>query len=559
MHRPPDVPGYLIRDVLGSGGCATVYLATQVVVGRDVAVKIDNRTLSTDRDRRRFYREVNAAGRLSEHPHVIGLYDAGTLPDGRPYLVMELCTGGSLATVLRRRGGLPPDEVHDMGVGLADALGAAHGLGVLHRDLKPGNILVNRYGMVGLADFGLASIITADTEQSATLESLTPAYAPPEAFALAEPAPTADVYSFGATLYALLNGRPARFPETGSPSLVSIVRMHDEPLPLLPWVPPPLMGIVERAMAPNPADRYPDGDALRSALTRASVSVPTGPGVRTSAASREYATGGPVAAPPARPFSSTPTGQPFSSANSVSVGFTGPGSSGDLGGTGGRGGPAGPPTGAPITGGGGPAAPGPVPPRRRGALVAAVAAGAAVVLVALIAGVAWTFGPWQGDDPDTNARPSASEAAADDSGVRVEGVDYGVETTTANCPAAARGARCVVEPECWSGMVVIVGQVTIERLSCDDLHQWETFAIAPLPQDALTSSQKTLAAHPTVRALCTDELLRASVRRPAAGEWQVDVLPPSEQAFADGARVYRCVAAVINPDTDGTTGSAFTA
>lgn len=211
MHRPPDVPGYAIRDVLGSGGCATVYLATQIVVGRDVAVKIDNRTLTTERDQRRFYREVNAAGRLSDHPNVIGLYDAGTLADGRPYLVMELCTGGSLATVLKRRGGLPPDEVQAMSVGLADALGAAHSLGVLHRDLKPGNILVNRYGMVGLADFGLASIITADAEQSATLESLTPAYAPPEAFSLVEPAPSADVYSFGATLYALLSGRPPRF------------------------------------------------------------------------------------------------------------------------------------------------------------------------------------------------------------------------------------------------------------------------------------------------------------------------------------------------------------
>ena len=172
MHRPPEVPGYVIREVLGSGGCATVYLATQVVVGRDVAVKIDNRTLNTERDQRRFFREVNAAGRLSDHPHVIGLYDAGTLADGRPYLVMELCTGGSLATVLKQRGGLPPGEVRALGVGLADALGAAHALGVLHRDIKPGNILVNRYGMVGLADFGLASIITDDAEQSATLESL---------------------------------------------------------------------------------------------------------------------------------------------------------------------------------------------------------------------------------------------------------------------------------------------------------------------------------------------------------------------------------------------------
>jgi serine/threonine protein kinase len=89
---------------VGTGGFATVYRSWQVAVGREVAVKVDNRALLSDRDRRRFVREVTAAGRLSGHPHVIDVYDAGTLADRRPYLVMELCPAGSLNDLLRRRG-----------------------------------------------------------------------------------------------------------------------------------------------------------------------------------------------------------------------------------------------------------------------------------------------------------------------------------------------------------------------------------------------------------------------------------------------------------------------
>ncbi|TQS42924.1 serine/threonine-protein kinase [Cryptosporangium phraense] len=591
MHRLPDVPGYELRDVLGSGGCATVYLATQIVVGRDVAVKVDNRTLNTERDQRRFYREVQAAGRLSDHPHVIGLYDAGTLADGRPYLVMELCTGGSLNDVLKSRGGLPAAEVHDLAVRLADALGAAHRLGVLHRDIKPANILVNRYGMVGLADFGLASILTADVEQSVTLEALTPAYAPPEAFSMAPPAPTGDVYSFGATLYALLNGRPPRFPDTGSPSLAAIVRMLDEPLPWLPWVPPPLMQVIAQAMAPSPAERFADGAAMYAALAQASVSasgyaVGTGAGA-TSAPSISLRP--PDAGP--SPHPSFPSGPPQAAAPSGPPQAAGPVSGparpgGDAGAP--RAGseppwqshpsfPSGPSAGesgrhaaAPESAGAPPYAwapahrgdpSSPAGGGKRGVGLAGVLAGAAaaLVVVALVGAGFFVFRD-RGGEPGTTAAPKAeSSGPATTSG----GVDYGVETTTASCPAAKAGGRCVVEPECWSGMVVIVGQVTIERQPCDDLHRWETFAIAPLPRDALTSSQTTLSEHPDVTKLCTSAVMLATRRTDAAkrvptAEWSVDVLPPSERAYADGSRVYRCVAAVISPDTDGSSGSAFT-
>jgi serine/threonine protein kinase len=153
-----------VTSVLGSGGFATVYQTWQVAVGRETAVKVDSRVLHTERDRRRFFREVTAAGQLSGHPHVVDVYDAGTLRDGRPYMVMELCPGGSLNDELRRSGPISAERACRIGADLADALAAAHAAGILHRDLKPANILVNRYGVVGIADFGLASIIAANDD-----------------------------------------------------------------------------------------------------------------------------------------------------------------------------------------------------------------------------------------------------------------------------------------------------------------------------------------------------------------------------------------------------------
>ena len=178
----PDIPGHTVTGVLGPGGFATVYRTWQVAVGREMAVKVDSRVLYTERDQRRFFREVTAAGRLSGHPHVVDVYDAGTLRDGRPYLVMELCPDGSLNDELRRTGPMNPELVCRIGTSLADALAAAHSSGILHRDIKPANILINRYGVVGLSDFGLASIIAASGEQSVSRDALTPAYAPPESF-----------------------------------------------------------------------------------------------------------------------------------------------------------------------------------------------------------------------------------------------------------------------------------------------------------------------------------------------------------------------------------------
>ncbi|TQS28619.1 protein kinase [Microbispora sp. KK1-11] len=264
------VPGYEVLGILGQGGFGVVYRARQLAVGREVALKVDNRVLVSDRDRRRFMREVTSAGALSGHPHVADVYDAGVLPDGRPYMVLELCPNGSLADRLRDAGPLGPREVRDIGVKIADALAAAHAVGVLHRDVKPANILVNSYGMVALSDFGLATMPgqggAARGEVSVTRESLTPAYAPPEAFDLTEPTAAGDVYALSATLYALLQGRPPRFPDSGVVNIAAIMALHRLPIADIPGVPAALTAVLRRGMETDPAQRIPTAAALRDAL-----------------------------------------------------------------------------------------------------------------------------------------------------------------------------------------------------------------------------------------------------------------------------------------------------
>lgn len=263
----PDIPGIRITGAIGEGGFATVYCGWQTAVGREVAVKVDSRVLVSERDRRRFVREVNAAGRLSGHSHVVDIYDAGTLNDGRPYMVMEFCPGGSLADAVRRNGVMSPAQVCDIGAKIADALAAAHAADVLHRDIKPANILINRYGLVSLSDFGLASIVAPGREQSVTLEALTPAYASPERFRGHEPTVACDLYSLAATLYSLLAGRPPRFPADGrNLSIAMILSLHSRPVEDIPGVPSALMSTLRATLAVDPMQRPRSAEELRDAL-----------------------------------------------------------------------------------------------------------------------------------------------------------------------------------------------------------------------------------------------------------------------------------------------------
>ena len=181
-------------------------------------MKVDDRVLDNPAERRRFLGEAQAAGALSGHPGIVTVHNAGILPDGRPYLVMELCPGGSLTSWLDPAHRPSQERIRDVGVQIADALAAAHARGMLHRDVKPANILIDRYGNPGLADFGLSALPQPDASPRERYAAMTPAYAPPEVLQLQSPSESGDVYQLAATLYALLSGHPPRLSDKTTPA-----------------------------------------------------------------------------------------------------------------------------------------------------------------------------------------------------------------------------------------------------------------------------------------------------------------------------------------------------
>src|SRR5215475_2980835 len=261
--RVPVVPGLTGLEIVARGGYATVYRARQDSVGRPVAVKVEHAALDDERDQRRFLREAHAAGEMSGHPHVIDLFDVGVTQDGHPYLIMELCAGTYAERMVVAP--LPPIEVRDVGVKIADALADAHARGVLHRDVKPANILYSRFGEPALADFGLA-VLAETRETSYAMDVLTPAYAAPELFRYGtKPSSAADVYSLCASLYAMLRGRPPRWTEDSLPSVRTLIELFDQPIPDLPGVGKVFVDVLRAGMNNDP-DVRPAADRVRDAL-----------------------------------------------------------------------------------------------------------------------------------------------------------------------------------------------------------------------------------------------------------------------------------------------------
>lgn len=256
---PPQIPGLSELSLLAVGGYATIFRAVQGSVGREVAVKVENRTIDGEQGRARFLREARAAGKMSSHPHVVDLFDAGVTEDDHPYLIMELCKGS-----YQDRMPMRPHEVRDIGVKVADALADAHDLGVLHRDVKPANILVSHFGEPALADFGLA-ILAEIRDSDISMDVMTPAYAPPEAFRRATPAAAGDVYALCATLYALLKGAPPRWRADSPPGLLAMIERFQEPVPDIPNVPKPLMDLLRAGLDNDPGAR-PTARALEDLL-----------------------------------------------------------------------------------------------------------------------------------------------------------------------------------------------------------------------------------------------------------------------------------------------------
>ncbi len=259
---------YRLQEQIGAGGMATVWRADDSVLARAVAVKVLHAHLMEDGDLlERFRREAVAAARLA-HPNLVRVYDAGT-DAGSAFIVMELVPGRTLADVVREGGPLEPSTAADITMAVLSALDCAHAAGIVHRDVKPGNILVAADGLVKVTDFGLAPAFdAADLETTGEMLG-TIAYVAPEQIQGGPVTVATDVYSTGLVLYELLTGRQAFRGETElATALARLTTRPPAPSAIRPGIPRGLDQVVERATAMRPEQRYSTAASMRAALER---------------------------------------------------------------------------------------------------------------------------------------------------------------------------------------------------------------------------------------------------------------------------------------------------
>ena len=520
--------------MLGRGGFATVYAGVQDSLERPVAVKVDSRPLDDPRNERRFMREVQAASRISGHPHVVSLVDTGKLPDLRPYLVMELCAGGSLYDLVSR-GPTPASDAVALVEAAASALGAAHAAGVMHRDVKPANILLDSYGSPRLSDFGIAAVQREGQDPTVTLECLTPDFAAPEAFMLASPGPEGDVWSMGAVLFALLTGRgPRRGPDGVQRSLPEIVRSLDDPLDISdPNVPEILLPVLSKAMAPDPKHRYRNGTELTGALGQ----------IREHLGVGNLAVGGPVTslrlveaglAPP-------PPDQREGSPDSHALSGASQWSSSDSVFPVRAAGPSGSAASAPSVVSGGLESSGKVLTNAPASVQAGqsmrlsrserrqigLRSGAIGAVVGLVVGLSagWVAGAHLA--PAVSATRSSSAATAPGSAS---------QSSSSSQDAASTPPHPV--GTCLAGTTSISGQTTARKVDCNEPHSWEVYQVGTLAESTSGSSDDDLAADPNVQATCTSE----AAQQYGASDPSTSVLGPGEAGWNAGKRGFSCIA-----------------
>ena len=273
---------YDVGRPLGSGGMGEVYLARDRVLGRDVALKVLRTQYAGDREfAERFKREAQSAASLS-HPNIVQVYDRGETEDGASYIAMEYVPGGTLKEKIVTEGPLGAREAAALGAQVAEALGAAHERGMVHRDIKPQNVLLTGKGDAKVADFGIARAGSSVTISKTGSVMGTAGYMSPEQ-ALGKPAtPKSDLYSLGVVLYEALTGG---LPFTAdNPIAVSMKHVNEPLVPpreIDPTIPEGMNALVTRLMAKNPDDRYASADELAEDLGRISrglapTAAPTG-------------------------------------------------------------------------------------------------------------------------------------------------------------------------------------------------------------------------------------------------------------------------------------------
>ena len=272
-----EIAGYRIESLLARGGMGEVYLATQSFPERKVALKLLPHDLAIDAAfRERFIRESNAAASV-EHPNIVPVYGAGEA-SGELYIAMRYVDGEDLRALLDREGPIAPERAVRICSQIADALEEAHEHGLVHRDVKPGNILVSKGDRAYLTDFGLIRRSKLETDLTKTGQFMgTVDYIAPEQIKGDEVDGRADVYSLGCVLYECLVGEPPFRKDTEVASLYAHLE-DPPPRPSMrnPAVPTALDGIVLKAIAKRPTDRFATGSDLAAALRAASVTSISG-------------------------------------------------------------------------------------------------------------------------------------------------------------------------------------------------------------------------------------------------------------------------------------------
>jgi serine/threonine protein kinase len=257
---------YRLGERLGHGGMGEVFVAHDLRLDREVALKLLRADLAEqDGMRERVVAEARLAARLT-HPHVVGVLDTGE-QDGRPFVVMERLSGRTLRDELQE-GPMAPERVRDVGLQVLRALAAAHELGIVHRDVKPGNILDAGVGTWKVADFGIAKWVHADETLTGTGELLgSPSYLAPERIEGQQAGPASDLYAVGVLLYeALVGHRP--FEGDDPFALATAIRTGDyaSPTTARPDADPTIATVIERAMQLDPRDRYVSAESMAAAL-----------------------------------------------------------------------------------------------------------------------------------------------------------------------------------------------------------------------------------------------------------------------------------------------------
>ncbi|MEO8529551.1 MAG: serine/threonine-protein kinase [Pseudolysinimonas sp.] len=253
--QPPVLPGFSYVHILGSGGFADVFLYEQNMPRRQVAVKVMLSEVVNDQVRQMFQAEANLMAQLSTHPSILTVYEASVSGDGRPYLVMELCSASLSERYRRER--IPVAEVLRIAVQIGSAIETAHRSGILHRDIKPSNILMTAYGHPVLSDFGIASTLSTQREEDSV--GLSIPWSAPEVL-LDEPSDPieSEVWAFAATVYSLLAGRsPFEDPEGSNSSsdlMGRIARAKPQPIGR-DDVPTSLEQLLRRGMSRRPENR----------------------------------------------------------------------------------------------------------------------------------------------------------------------------------------------------------------------------------------------------------------------------------------------------------------